>query len=202
MRSKNPDTMDAIEECVNRYHLRNYHSPTLAEIADELGIVRSTVYKYLVEMNARGMILYDGREIETAVTRKVRHETTSAAILGSIACGLPQYAEENIEEYISLPVSMFGRGEFYILRASGDSMNLAGIDDGDLIVVEKNVQERLGDIVVALDDENCNTLKRLAYDKKKRKHYLQAESDNPVNHDIYPRHISVQGVARHVIKKL
>ncbi len=81
-------------------------------------------------------------------------------------------------------------------------MNLAGIDEGDLIVVEKGVQEHVGDIVVALDDDNCNTLKRLAYDNGKRKHYLQAESINPVNHDLYPRHISVQGIARNVIKKL
>ena len=62
-------------------------------------------------------------------------------------------------------------------------MNLAGIDEGDLIVVEKGAQERVGDIVVALDDNNCNTLKRLAYDKGKRKHYLQAESSNPANHE-------------------
>lgn len=81
-------------------------------------------------------------------------------------------------------------------------MNLAGIDEGDLIVVQKNVQEQIGDIVVALDDNNCNTLKRLAYDDSKKKYYLRAESNNPMNHDIYPRYMSIQGVARHVIKKL
>lgn len=199
MRSKNPDTMDAIVECVNRYHLRNYHSPTLAEISDELGIVRSTVYKYLVEMNARGMILYDGREIETAVTRKVRHETTSAAILGSIACGLPQYAEENIEEYVSLPVSMFGRGEFYILRASGESMIEAGIDSGDLVVIRKQNYADEGDIVVALV-ENETTLKRFYKDKRRRMIRLHPENKDMM--DIYVRECAIQGVAVHVIKAL
>lgn len=199
MRSKNPDTMDAIVEYVNRYHLRNYHSPTLAEIADELGIVRSTVYKYLVEMNVRGMISYDGREIETAVTRKVRHETTSAAILGSIACGLPQYAEENIEEYVSLPVSMFGRGEFYILRASGDSMIEAGIDSGDLVVIRKQNYAEEGDIIVALV-ENETTLKRFYKDKRRRMIRLHPENKDMA--DIYVRECVIQGVAVHVIKAL
>ena len=87
-------------------------------------------------------------------------------------------------------------------RAEAYSMNLAGIDEGDYIVVETNVQEKVGDIVVALNDENCNTLKRLAYDSSKKKYYLKAESDNPANHDVYPRHMSIQGVARHVIKAL
>lgn len=199
MRSKNPDTMDAIVEYVNRYHLRNYHSPTLAEIADELGIVRSTVYKYLVEMNARGMISYDGREIETAVTRKVRHETTSAAILGSIACGLPQYAEENIEEYVSLPVSMFGRGEFYILRASGESMIEAGIESGDLVVIRKQNYADEGDIVVALV-ENETTLKRFYKDKRRR--IIRLHPENKDMPDIYVRECAIQGVAVHVIKAL
>lgn len=89
-----------------------------------------------------------------------------------------------------------------MLRAKGDSMNLAGIDEDDYIVVQKDVEARVGDIVVALDDEDCNTLKRLAYDKEEKKHYLQSESNNPIHHDIYPRYMSIQGVARRVIKAL
>lgn len=40
--------------------------------------------------------------------------------VGSVSCGMPQLEEEYIEEYVSLPVSLFGEGEFFILRASGD----------------------------------------------------------------------------------
>ena len=43
-----------------------------------------------------------------------------------------------VEEYVSLPVSMFGNGEFYILRAKGDSMVDAGIEEDDLLVIERN----------------------------------------------------------------
>lgn len=82
------------------------------------------------------MIEYDGQEIRTNVTRKYSGEQTQTPIVGSIPCCSPQYEEENIEEYVSLPTAIFGKGDFFILRASGQSMIEAGIDDGDLVVVK------------------------------------------------------------------
>lgn len=58
-------------------------------------------------------------------------------ILGNISCGMPDFAEENFEEYIPLPVALFGKGDFFLLRAKGYSMIEAGIDPGDLVVVRK-----------------------------------------------------------------
>ena len=101
------------------------------------------------------MIEYDGQEIRTNVTRKYSGEQTQTPIVGSIPCGSPQYEEENIEEYVSLPTAIFGKGDFFILRASGQSMIEAGIDDGDLVVVKKQVEANEGDIVVALVDKMC-----------------------------------------------
>ena len=65
-----------------------------------------------------------------------------------------------IEEYVNLPTNLFGKGDFYILRAKGDSMEDAGISEGDLVVILKQPTAEVGDIVVALDDQNQNTLKR------------------------------------------
>ena len=56
-------------------------------------------------------------------------------LLGAVACGVPKLAEENIEEYVDLPVALFGRGTFYLLRADGDSMVNAGINTGDLVLI-------------------------------------------------------------------
>ena len=81
------------------------------------------------------MIEYDGLEIKTPVTKKINTGSTQTAIVGSVPCGSPQYEEENIEEYVSLPTAIFGTGDLLILRASGESMIEAGIDDGDLVVV-------------------------------------------------------------------
>ena len=137
MRSKNVELMNQIKEFVESYYLKKYRSPSTAEIAKSLGVVKSTVYKYLIEMRERGMLSYDGKEIRTELTEKVMPNMNRAAVLGSVSCGVPRFAEENIEEYVSLPEALFGRGEFFILKAKGDSMIDAGIDDGDLVVIKQ-----------------------------------------------------------------
>lgn len=108
----------------------NHRSPYTSEIAEALGIVKSTAYKYLVGMNERGMLRYHSGEIVTERIEKISALTKPAPVLGSVSCGMPQLEEEYVQEYVSLPVSLFGNGEFFILRASGDSMIGAGINSG------------------------------------------------------------------------
>lgn len=148
MRSKSPELMSEIKKYIEDYYLQNRQSPSTTKIAEAVGIARGTSYKYLVEMAQKNMIEYDGQEIRTNVTRKYSGEQTQTPIVGSIPCGSPQYEEENIEEYVSLPTAIFGKGDFFILRASGQSMIEAGIDDGDLVVVKKQVEANEGDTVV------------------------------------------------------
>ena len=107
---------------------------------------RSTVYYYMVEMAQRGMITYEGGVISTENIRKFTPEVTHTALVGAIPCGEPDEREEQVEEYIPLPVSVFGRGDFYVLRASGDSMTETQIYSGDLIVIEKTNTADVGDI--------------------------------------------------------
>lgn len=199
MRSKSQELMDEILKFAEEYYLDNGHSPATSAIAAELNISRATAYRYLVEMNDRGMVEYDGQEIHTAVTRKLNNEINRTAIVGSIPCGSPQYEEENIEEYISLPTAIFGKGDFFILRASGQSMIEAGIDDGDLVVVRKQNFADEGDIIVALVD-NQNTLKRFYRDEENKKVILHPE--NKRMKDIVVDGCYIQGVACHIIKAL
>ena len=121
-------------------------------------------------------------------------------IIGSISCGLPADVEEYVEDYVPLPVSIFGRGELYILRASGDSMIDAGISDGDLVVVRKTTEADDGDIVVALTEETGTTLKRLLHDKNSGRVILHPE--NSSMQDMLFDSIAVQGIAVKVIKNL
>lgn len=199
MRSKSPELMNQICKYVEKYYLQNGHSPSTSMIGEAVGIARGTAYKYLVEMSNRGMIEYDGHEIQTTVTKKVNTDIAQTAIVGSIPCGSPNYEEENIEEYISLPTAIFGTGEFYILRASGDSMINAGIEDEDLVVIRKQNTANEGDIVVALVD-NQNTLKRFYRDKKNKKIILRPENEK--YQDIIVDDCFIQGVACNVIKSL
>ena len=200
MRSKNPRLMEQIKEFAEDYYREHGKTPSNRVIADALGMGRSTVYYYMVEMAQRGMITYEGGVISTENIRKFTPEVTHAALVCAIPCGEPDEREEQVEEYIPLPVSVFGRGDFYVLRASGDSMTETQIYSGDLIVIEKTNTADVGDIVVALTDERLNTLKRLCFDESKGRYYLHPE--NPDYEDIYVSTLSIQGVARHIIKAL
>lgn len=199
MRSKSTELMNQICKYAEQYYLQNGHSPSTTKIAEAVGISRGTAYKYLVEMDDRGMIKYDGKDIQTPVTKKVNKDISQTAIVGSIPCGTPEYEEENVEEYVSLPNAIFGKGDFFILRASGNSMIEAGIDDGDLVVIRKQVSAEEGDIVVALVD-NQNTLKRFYRDEENKKIILHPENKNMK--DIVVDECYIQGVACHVIKSL
>ena len=118
-------------------------------------------------------------------------------MVGSIGCGIPNLAEENIEEYVSLPRSMFGNGEFFILRANGESMIDAGIETGDLVVIRKQSCAEDGQIVVALVEDET-TLKRLYRENGK----VRLHPENRDMDDIIVDDCIIQGVAVKVIKDL
>ena len=197
MRTKNPETMKNIIEFVEEYYFKHNSSPTTSVIADGVGIARGTVHKYLVDMDARGMISYDGKTITNDRINKINPGFIGVPVVGSIACGVPNLAEEDIEEYIPLPEKLFGKGDFFILRAKGQSMIEAGIDEGDLVIVRMQNTAENGQIVVALIDEEA-TLKRFY----KEKNGIRLHPENSSMEDIFVPDCSIQGVAVKVLKDL
>lgn len=204
MRSKNQAVLDQILQFVNKYYRIHRTAPTISEVADGVGMARSTTHRYLQELSSRGLLDYKRGILSAPESAKMRTAYVSAPLVGSIRCGSPEEEEAAVEEYVSLPVSLFGKGDFYVLRAKGDSMIDAGIDEGDLLVVERNCAITVGDIVVALDVGYQNTLKRYEGYDEREKCYLLAYA----NDEKYPGKVicvktfEVQGVARHVIKSL
>ena len=160
--------------------------------------------RYLVAMNESGMLFYDGKTILTKQAGKCSTGYCSAPVVGSIRCGDPELEEELVEEYVSLPTSIFGEGPFYILRAKGDSMVDAGIAEGDLIVIRRQESAEVGDTVVALDEENENTLKIFGgVDAETGEAILRyANQKKYPGMEIRTKRLVVQGVAKHVIKDL
>ncbi|MBR0127521.1 MAG: repressor LexA [Firmicutes bacterium] len=206
MRSKSQKLMNEISAYVDQYYNERHTVPSVNEIAKGVGIAKTTSYRYLVAMNDLGMLSYDGpsRTIVTKMISKFSDSTVPAPVVGAIPCGTPEEEEENIQEYVSLPVSLFGKGEFYILKASGDSMVDAGIEDGDLVVIRKQQEASIGDLVVALDESNANTLKKYGgIDAASHAAILlyQNQAKYP-DKRILVKELIVQGVARHVIKAL
>lgn len=200
MRYKNPELMKRIKKYIENCYEKSSPAPSVQEIATAMGIAKSTAYRYLVDMADQHMISYEDGIISSEKIAKYTQPVNHAALVGSIPCGEPDEREAMVEEYIPLPVSIFGNGDFYVLRASGDSMVDAGIDSGDLVVIRQQDTAEPGDIVVALTDGRQNTLKRLEYDDGRGCYYLHPE--NPNYDDIYVDRLEIQGIARHVIKAL
>lgn len=200
MRSKSLELMSLIREYIERYFDRYSSTPTVREIAGAMHISASSAHRYLVAMAERNMITYENGVLSTTKIEMMTPQVNHAAIVGSIPCGTPEEKEAQIEEYLPLSVSVFGRGSFYVLKASGASMIDAQIDDGDLVIIREQENANIGDIVVALTDEEKNTLKRLSYNHDKESYYLHPE--NKELDDIYVKQLRVQGIATHVIKAL
>lgn len=202
MRSKNPELMKKIREFVDQYYRETRTAPSTQTVGDAVGVTKQTAYRYLLEMSEQGMLEYNGGIKSSPQMAKCRTGYISVPVVGSIRCGDPETEEEQVEEYVSLPESIFGKGKFYLVRARGDSMVDAGIEEGDLVLVELRSEANEGDIVVALDPEGENTLKR--YAGRDKDSYLLAY----MNEASYPgrvmkvRSFVVQGIARHVIKTL
>ena len=205
MRSKNPELMEKISRYIGDYYRKAHRTPTVRAIADGVGLSKSAVYNYLREMNDRGMISYeDGVVTDLPKIDKTETGYFSAPLVGSIRCGDPETEEEEVEMYINLPEALFGRGDFYLLRATGDSMVDAGITEGDLILIKKQPTCDIGDVVVALDQDGQNTLKIYGgIDEENGMAILEyANEETYPGERILVSKLVVQGVARHVIKKL
>lgn len=200
MRSKNTYLMINIKEFIESCFEGEHRMPTVREIAKEMNISISCAHRYLVEMGEKNIISYVNGKMSTDKIDKMNLQTNSAAVVGSIPCGAPDEREAYIEDYVPLPVSIFGEGDLYILHAQGDSMIEAGISNGDLVVIKKQNHANIGDIVVALDDEKRNTLKTLCYNEERNLYYLHPE--NKQYDDIYVKDLVVQGIASHVIKQI
>lgn len=201
MRNKNPILKKEIERFVDDFYDMYHKVPTLVEIGDATGISDQTVMRYLVEMSSEGTLEYSKRNIITKHIKYLHNQKTACLpLVGLIPCGEPETEFENQGDFIEVPVSFIGSGSYYVLIADGDSMIDAGIDDGDMVIIRKTADAEYGKIIVALDENNQNTLKRYEFDKKLNRPYLHPE--NKKYSDIYSEKISIQGVAEKVIKDL
>lgn len=119
--------------------------------------------------------------------------TISIPLVGSIACGGPLLAEENIQTYIPVSTSLLKTGsKYFLLRAVGDSMDKAGINSGDLVLVKQQNAAENGQNIVALIDDDA-TLKE--YQHKGNVVTLIPRSSNPKHKPIIlEKEFKIQGV--------
>ena len=197
MQYKKPEYCAMIEDYINSFRNRQGSTPSVRQIASGVGLAVGTVSKYLSYMRENGVLDYDGHRNITTRKSKGLMNMLYVPLLGSVSCGIPKFAEENIEEYVCLPESLFGRGEFFLLRARGDSMTGAGIEDGDLVLIRQQSTAEYNQIVVALVDDEA-TLKRF----RPKEHHICLHPENNRYEDIIVDSCLIQGVAVKVIKDL
>ena len=196
------DRAKDIEKYLNDYSSAYGTAPSMQEIADALGLGKTTVFYHLKKMEEAGRIESRGhRGVYTA--RQLADRGPFVPILGSVACGQPLFAEENVEDYVRLPESLFGRGEFFFLRARGISMIEAGIDNGDLVLFRRQETAWPGELVLALTKNKTeSTLKR--YYPEPETGQVRLHPENPELKEIYfpIDDFAIQGVAVKVIKDI
>ncbi len=189
------------------------YPPTVREIGEAVGLASpSTVHAHLANLERAGLIKRDptkpravelvGRERARAEPAVVESDMHRLPLLGEIAAGGPLLADQNVEEYLSVPDTLSRGGEEFILRVKGDSMIQAGILDGDLVVVERRQDASNGDIVVALagDDETADEATVKTFYRESGRIRLQTENDEL--EPIYAQHVEILGRVIGVFRSL
>ena len=127
--------------------------------------------------------------------------TVSIPLVGTVACGTPLLAEENTEAMIPVSVLLARPGSrYFLLRAKGDSMDKAGINDGDMILVKQQPTADNGQNVVALIDDEA-TVKEFHLTEDVVS--LLPRSTNPKHQQIIvSNNFQIQGVVEAIIPKV
>ncbi|MBE6787299.1 MAG: transcriptional repressor LexA [Ruminococcaceae bacterium] len=160
--------------------------PTVREICNNTGIKStSTVHAILGVLEEEGYIVRDAK-YSRAIKLDMPSSASMVPLVGKITAGKPILAVEEIEDYIPYP-SKDAEGLF-ALKVVGYSMKNVGIMDGDIIIADKNVPCRNGDIVVGMDGEEA-TVKRLLIKDKTVIFMPENEDFDP----IYPENPTVLG---------
>lgn len=107
---------------------------------------------------------------------EVLASATELPVMGKIAAGTPIEAIQHADAHVAVPQQMLGPGRsHYALEVKGDSMIEAGINDGDIVVIEEGQTAQNGDIVVALVEGHEATLKRF----RRKSGMIALEAANP-----------------------
>ncbi|MBX3359576.1 MAG: transcriptional repressor LexA [Phycisphaeraceae bacterium] len=194
-----------ILQLIRDSRLRRGFSPTMQELADEIGVSKVTVFEHVEALIKKGALVREpnkARSLSIAEGIAVPDESRPLhfPLVGRIAAGYPI---EKIEDRDELDVMDIigprpGRpGSIFALRVQGESMRDEGILEGDYILVERADTAANGDRVVALLPNGETTLKTF-YREDGR---IRLQPANPEYQPIYVKDCKVQGIVRSVLRK-
>jgi repressor LexA len=159
-----PPRQQRILAVIRDWVVRYGYAPSTREIGDAVGLRSpSSVSKHLASLEERGFLRrgpalsrpIDVRAfllLQESQPRGVTGDSVPVPVVGDIAAGTPILAEEHVDEVLTLPRELAGRGNVFALRVRGDSMIDAAICDGDTVVVRQQSEAHSGQIVAAMID--------------------------------------------------
>lgn len=177
--------------------------PSIRNIMNQLGYKSPRSISLILEgLISKGIVIKNNGKIQIgnhSIDSDQNAETISIPLLGNIACGTPISAQENYETLIPISKKFIDNDKkYFFLRAKGDSMDLAGILDGDLVLVKQQDIANNGDIVVALIDEEA-TIKEIKINNNSI--ILLPKSSNPKHQPIIlTSDFLIQGIVVTTIK--
>jgi repressor LexA len=141
-------------------------APSLREAADDMGVSHTAVAQMLQQLERKGVLEREGH-----YSRTIRFTGDDRAggkrgrgrelpVIGRITAGLPMYAQQEWDGTVVVDGSRFGGDNLFCLRIQGNSMQDAGILNGDLVICEPRQYAENGEIVAALIHGEEATVKR------------------------------------------
>lgn len=200
-----PKQLDAIRQIRNCL-IHKGRIPSVRELMTALGyksprsaalIIEKLIQKGILKRRPDG----DLQLIKDPESNSAHAQTIDIPMVGLVTCGMPILARENIEGYIPVSITLARPGsKYFLLKASGDSMNKAGINDGDLLLIRQQSTANNGDRVVALIDDEA-TVKE--FHRSKDAILLIPRSTNKKHKPIIlTEDFQIQGIVLAVIPKM
>ncbi len=195
-----------IFDFIKKYSAKYGYPPTVRDIGKAVGLASSsTVHAHLANLEKVGLLRRD--PTQAAGDRAARpcrrggqgrgDRRSGLPVVGHVAAGSPILAEENIEEYVSVPGIAGGDEGEYLLRIRGDSMTKAGILPDDFVVVRPQDTAADGEIVVALVGEEA-TVKRFFREDD----HVRLQPENDAHEPIRTREARVLGRVVGVLRRV
>lgn len=191
-------------EYIQSYCKEHGYPPSVRDIGKAVGLKSSsTVHMYLVQLEELGLIRRDParpRAIvinETDEAVNLEMSIRQIPVVGKVAAGIPILAQENIENFMSVPVDLLGQGNYYILKVQGDSMIDAGIFNDDYVIVHEQKTASNGEIVVAMLEDEA-TVKRYY----KMPDHIRLQPENSAMEPIIAKEVSILGKVAGLMRRM
>lgn len=162
-------------------------SPTLRAIAKHMGYLSPRSASLLLERLEKGGYVQRTpggilRLLKEVGNKSLPERTVDIPLVGSVPCGIPLLAEENIEAIIPVSQRIAKPGaQYFLLRAVGDSMDRSGINDKDILLVRRQPVAENGQNIVALIGDEA-TVKE--FQRKGDLVVLMPRSNKPIHKPI------------------